>query len=300
MNVAELLYSFNDKYEIKQVEEGKWVCEDEKFDTREKALKYLIQEIYYLNSKGDKVNQALEYFNYQYLINADGKYDIVSAIEEIFDGKERMRSFYHIINRKSDEFEPDNIRELMRFALVQSINKNRNPDDLDILLKHDDKQLAFAAYIKLCNLLRGTSVLTHFATNSDFWGHIERARINDGIFLSFHVVNYLYHIGNGLLNSENYTNNISNILNMTKFGHFYEEEKVQETRAFAESLINKLIEITNTGYFDEQILNLYKQMNSVCEVKPEEWTFEGKVEGYFEDGYSWSPLYHKRYLSINK
>ncbi|WP_175849260.1 hypothetical protein [Burkholderia cepacia] len=219
------------------------------------------------SKKWNSMNSALHVRN--------GTYEIISHIKRIFQWQEKNEFSYYISGNKykfnhGQEDEKHafyDSTELVRYLIVKSISLH-DIDALDILVSEkNDEKVRFYALLQLLNLFHGAYVLDHIATNSDFWHRIDGGQIDDQTFLSFHVLNYTFHMGKRLPNETNNSSNISNILSLSFSSDFYDENKVMEARAFMSLFIGKLISIVNSNVFDNQFVEFYKEFDPISKNK---------------------------------
>lgn len=222
-------------------------------------------------------------------------YNLVDKIRILYHWKEKntFKSYLRKEHHFDDgDFFADHLNSI-RYFLTRSISL-QNIDALDSLMsKENDKHLMFRCLINICHILHGASNLSRVATNSDFWHCVDNGQIYDRDFLSFHLVNYLYHT-KSYLPDESHRSNITKILSMNCHSEIYTEEKINESRLFNIKLIDKIYSIIDSGYFDQNFAEFNNSLEELAKNPKVNSIGENLYEflyEHFHSGYRTSPMY---------
>lgn len=215
-----------------------------------------------------KENIVLWHYLNQNLFLNDGHYNITEHIDILFkrnqsvDFKTYLEDSEYIFEQNYKEiYIKSYSNELTKCLIAKSI-LGRNINSLDFLVNTKEGEvIRFYSLLQLLSIFHGCYVLDKIATSSDFWSVVKNGRVNNKTFLSFHVLNYCYHIGKKITDEDNCTSNVSNILNLTVGGQFYDESLIAQTIEFLSKFIDKLIAIVQSSVFDEQFINLFTKYN---------------------------------------
>lgn len=197
------------------------------------------------------------------------QYDIVRELRFLFQKTERtyfnlcMSKDRVFVNQEIDNFQ---VAKLVRYALIKSISF-KNPPALSLFSNEGyNKTLAFYGLIRFTSLLHGNFLLTNQASKDEFWNIVNGGQLDDPLFLSFHAVHYLLHIGCELCSYD-----IDRITSLVKNCYLYTEERIEDTRLFSIELISELKNLWKSGLFDDELLSYKTKMETLLQSGKEEF-----------------------------